>query len=167
MRANGREPMSMTHGDFDYDYLLDDAGHPRFRKVSFAAHFDSLMRGRRGAVRPRNEAELNPFRARFAEMFLALKRDHGISSYIAHNMTVTSANVDQVAGVTRAVLDMPYDMLSFQPAAYIGDDRRWSEDFEEITIDAVWSRKTGSNAGTRPCGERPPGRRPSPRTSRL
>jgi len=35
---------------------------------------------------------------------------------------------------------MPYDMLSFQPAAYIGDDRRWSEDFEEITIDAVWSR---------------------------
>ncbi|MET3811464.1 hypothetical protein [Arthrobacter sp. UYEF3] len=144
MHANGREPMSMTHGDFDYDYLLavalDDAGSPRFRKVSFAAHFDSLMRGRRGAVRPRNEAELNPFRARFAEMFIALKRDHGISSYLAHNMTVTPANVDQVADVTHAVLAMPYDMLSFQPAAYIGDDRRWSEDFEEITIDAVWSR---------------------------
>lgn len=144
MRANGREPMSMTLGDFDYDYLLDvvldDAGRPRFRKVSFAAHFDSLMRGRRGAVRPRNEAELNPFRARFAEMFLALTRDHGISSYNAHNMTVTPTNVNQVAEVTRAVLDMPYDMLSFQPAAYIGDDRRWSEDFDEITIDAVWSR---------------------------
>lgn len=144
MRANGREPMSMTHGDFDYEYLLDvvldDAGRPRFRKVSFAAHFDSLMRGRRGAVRPRDEAELNPFRARFAEMFIALKRDHGIGSYIAHNMTVTPANVAQVAGVTRAVLGMPYDMLSFQPAAYIGDDRRWSEDFDTITIDAVWAR---------------------------
>ncbi|MCB5292547.1 hypothetical protein [Arthrobacter sp. SO3] len=144
MHANGREPMSMTHGDFDYDYLLDVAldhdGSPRFRKVSFAAHFDSLMRGRRGAVRPRNEAELNPFRARFAEMFVALKHDHGISSYLAHNMTVTPANVDQVAEVTKAVLKMPYDMLSFQPAAYIGDDRRWSEDFQEITIDAVWSR---------------------------
>ncbi|MEC5182191.1 hypothetical protein [Arthrobacter sp. CG_A4] len=144
MRANGREPMSMTHGDFDYGYLLDvvldDDGSPRFSKVSFAAHFDSLMRGRRGAVRPRNEAELNPFRARFAEMFVTLKHDHGISSYLAHNMTVTPANVDQVAEVTHAVLDMPYDMLSFQPAAYIGDDRRWSEDFEEITIDAVWSR---------------------------
>ena len=144
MHANGREPMSMTHGDFDYDYLLDVVldhdGSPRFRKVSFAAHFDSLMRGRRGAVRPRNEAELNPFRARFAEMFVTLKRDHGISSYLAHNMTVTPGNVGQVAEVTRAVLGMPYDMLSFQPAAYIGDDRRWSEDFEEITIDAVWSR---------------------------
>ncbi|MET3143903.1 UNVERIFIED_ORG: hypothetical protein ABIB13_003640 [Arthrobacter sp. UYEF2] len=144
MHANGREPMSMTHGDFDYDYLLDlvldDEGRPRFRKVSFAAHFDSLMRGRRGAARPRNEAELNPFRARFAEMFVALKHDHGVSSYIAHNMTVTPANIDQVAGVTHAVLGMPYDMLSFQPAAYIGDDRRWSADFEEITIDAVWSR---------------------------
>jgi|GEM_PF-5175191 len=23
MRAHGREPMSMTHGDFDYQYLLD------------------------------------------------------------------------------------------------------------------------------------------------
>ncbi|MET3721945.1 hypothetical protein [Arthrobacter sp. UYEF21] len=134
----------MTHGDFDYDYLmdvvLDHDGSPRFRKVSFAAHFDSLMRGRRGAVRPRNEAELNPFRARFAEMFVALKHDHGISSYLAHNMTVTPGNVGQVAEVTTAVLNMPYDMLSFQPAAYIGDDRRWSEDFEEITIDAVWSR---------------------------
>ncbi|MDQ6752598.1 MAG: radical SAM domain-containing protein [Actinomycetota bacterium] len=144
MRANGREPMSMTHGDFDYQYLLDVVldrdGRPRFDKVSFAAHFDSLMRGRRGAVRPRNEAELNPFRARFAEMFVALKRDHGISSYIAHNMTVTPSNVDQVGEVTRAVLEMPYDMLSFQPAAYIGDDRRWTPDFGEVTIDAVWSR---------------------------
>ncbi|MEW1808326.1 hypothetical protein [Pseudarthrobacter sp. NPDC080039] len=140
MHANGREPMSMTHGDFDYDYLLDDAGLPRFRRVSFAAHFDSLIRGRRGAVRPLNEAELHPFRARFAQMFLALKRDHGIRSYLAHNMTVTPANVEEVTEVTRAVLDMPYDMLSFQPAAYIGDDRRWSENFEEITIDAVWSR---------------------------
>ncbi|QYF90349.1 hypothetical protein [Arthrobacter sp. PAMC25284] len=144
MRANGREPMSMTHGDFDYGYLLevalDDAGKPRFRKVSFAAHFDSLMRGRRGAVRPRSEAELNPFRARFADMFVALKREHGISSYLAHNMTVTPSNINQVDGVTEAVLGMPYDMLSFQPAAYIGDDRRWSGDFEDITIDAVWSR---------------------------
>ena len=144
MRANGREPMSMTHGDFDYDYLLDVAldedGRPRTRKLSFAAHFDSLMRGRRGAVRPRSEAELHPFRARFADMFVALKREHGISSYLAHNMTVTPSNLDQVDGVTQAVLGMPYDMLSFQPAAYIGDDRRWSGDFDDVTIDAVWSR---------------------------
>ena len=144
MRASGREPMSMTHGDFDYQYLLDVVlgrdGRPRFDRVSFAAHFDSLMRGRRGAVRPRNEAELNPFRARFADMFTTLRREHGVRSYLAHNMTVTPANLDQVTEVARAVLKMPYDMLSFQPAAYIGDDRRWSGGFDGVSIDAVWSR---------------------------
>ncbi len=144
MRANGREPMSMTHGDFDYQYLLDvvldESGERRFDKVSFAAHFDSLMRGRRGAVRPRTEAELNPFREKFARMFVDLKRDHGVSSYIAHNMTVTPSNVDQVSSVTRDVLDMPFDMMSFQPAAFIGDDRRWKEDFDDVSVDAVWER---------------------------
>ncbi|WJL96699.1 hypothetical protein QSU92_05865 [Microbacterium sp. ET2] len=144
MRAQGREPMSMTHGDFDYDYLLDvvldGEGRPRFEKVSFAAHFDSLMRGRRGAVRPRSEAELHPFREEFARMFVDLKRDHGVDRYLAHNMTVTPSNVDEVEEVTRAVLEMPYDMMSFQPAAFIGDDRRWREDFGEVTIDKVWER---------------------------
>lgn len=144
MHAAGREPMSMTHGDFDYQYLLnlvlDQAGKPRFRKVSFAAHFDSLMRGRRGVPRPRTEAELDPFREKFAAMFTTLKKEHAVSSYIAHNMTVTPANIDQVAGVTGAVLDMPFDMLSFQPAAYIGDSRRWGKDFTDVTIDAVWDR---------------------------
>ena len=144
MRAHGREPMSMTHGDFDYDYLLDvvlDAdGKRRFSKVSFAAHFDSLMRGRRGAVRPRTEAELNPFREQFAQMFVDLRREHGVHSYLAHNMTVTPSNLDQVAQTTRDVLEMPFDMMSFQPAAYIGDDRRWREGFGEVSIDAVWNR---------------------------
>lgn len=55
-------------------------------------------------------------------------------------MTVTPANLDQVTEVARAVLKMPYDMLSFQPAAYLGDDRRWSGGFDDISIDAVWSR---------------------------
>ncbi|WP_258802342.1 hypothetical protein [Pseudarthrobacter sp. NS4] len=144
MHAAGREPMSMTHGDFDYRYLLDvvldQTGRPRFRRVSFAAHFDSLMRGRRGVPRPRTEAELDPFRQQFAQMFADLRKDHGVSSYVAHNMTVTPANINQVAGVTSAVLGMPFDMLSFQPAAYIGDDRRWVEGFTDVTIDAVWNR---------------------------
>jgi len=144
MRAVGREPMSMTHGDFDYDYLLDvvldDEGKPAFEKVSFAAHFDSLMRGRRGAVRPKNEAELNPYREQFAQMFLDLKKQHKVDSYLAHNMTVTPTNLDEVEQVTRDVLAMPYDMMSFQPAAFIGDDRRWKENFDEVTIDAVWER---------------------------
>ncbi len=150
MRANGREPMSMTHGDFDYAYLLDlvlkESGELRFNRVSFAVHFDSLMRGRRGIPRPRTEAELNPFRANFAAMFVDLKRDHGVSSYLAHNMTVTPSNVDQVSEVTRAVLEMPFDMMSFQPAAFVGDDRRWQENFDEVTIDAVW-REIEKGAG--------------------
>lgn len=144
MRANGREPMSMTHGDFDYDYLLalvlDASGSPRFDRVSFAAHFDSLMRGRRGAVRPRSEAELDPFRLRFAQMFTELRREHGVRSYLAHNMTVTPSNLQEVSAVTRSVLQMPYDMLSFQPAAFLGDERRWKEDFTEVDIDSVWER---------------------------
>ncbi len=73
MRAHGREPMSMTHGDFDEAYLrgvvLGGDGRPRLRRVSFAAHVDSLMRGRRGIPRPRSEAELNPYRVAFAAMF--------------------------------------------------------------------------------------------------
>lgn len=149
MRRHGREPMSMTHGDFDYDYLLgvvlDDKGRPRFDRVSFAAHFDSLMRGRQGAVRPHSEAELDPFRARFAQMFVDLKRDHGVRSYLAHNMTVTPSNLPEVAETVRTVLDMPFDMMSFQPAAYIGDDRRWKEDFSAVSIDAVWTQvETGA-----------------------
>src|SRR5690349_18975404 len=52
MRAHGREPMSMSHGDVDYGYLerlvLGPGGRPRLRRVSFAARFDSLMFGRRG-----------------------------------------------------------------------------------------------------------------------
>jgi hypothetical protein len=144
MRSQGREPMSMTHGDFDYDYLLkvvvDGEGNPRFKKVSFAGHFDSLMRGRRGLVRPQSEAELNPFREKFARMFLDLKRDYGVASYIAHNMTVTPSNQDQVSQVARDVSQMPFNMLSFQPAAFVGDNRRWKEDFKTVTIDSVWSQ---------------------------
>lgn len=144
MRAHGREPMSMTHGDFDYEYLLAVVlgadGKRRFDRVSFAAHFDSLMRGRRCAVRPRDEAELDPFRLTFAQMFADLRRDHGVDSYLAHNMTVTPSNLGEVADVTRAVLSMPYNMLSFQPAAFIGDDRRWKEDFTNVSIDDVWTK---------------------------
>ena len=67
MRGYGREPMSFTHGDVDYGYLERLAaapdGHRRLRRVSFAAHFDSLMFGRRGIARPGDEASLNPYRA--------------------------------------------------------------------------------------------------------
>lgn len=152
MRDAGREPMSFTHGDFDEDYLsrlaLDVDGRPRFGRLSFAAHFDSLMRGRRGIPRPRSEAELDPYRRRFVEMFVRLRREHGVRFYLAHNMTVTPGNLDEVAAVTRSVMPMGYSMLSFQPAAFVGDDRRWREGFRQITGDDVWA-EIEAGAGTR------------------
>ena len=145
MRAHGREPMSMTHGDFTADYLravaLNETGKPRFGRLSFAAHFDSLMRGRTGIPRPRTEVELNPFRARFVEMFRDLRRDHGVRSYLAHNMTVTPANLDQLEDVVADVSAMGFSMLSFQPAAHVGDERRWTGgDYSTVGIDDVWER---------------------------
>jgi hypothetical protein len=146
MRAHGREPMSMTHGDVDHDYLerlvLGPDGRRRLDRVSFAAHFDKMMFGRRGIPRPPDEAALHPYRRRFAESFARLRREHGVRSFLAHNMTVTPANVGEVAEVVRAVGAMGYGMLSFQPAAYLGDDRRWREKYRGVDVgpDAVWAQ---------------------------
>lgn len=143
MREHGREPMSFTHGDLDEDYLrglaLGPDGKRRFRRLSFAAHFDMSMYGRRGIPRPPDEASLDPYRRRFTAMFSRLRREHGVRSFLAHNMTVTPRNLDQVAGVVRANADAGYGLFSFQPAAYLGDDRRWHEDYRDATPDAVWS----------------------------
>jgi len=144
MRAHGREPMSFTHGDLDYDYLaklvLGPDGRRRLRRVSFAAHFDSLMFGRRGIPRPPDEASLNPYRERFTQMFERLRREHGVRYFLAHNMTVTPANLGQVADVVRGCRGMGYGMFSFQPAAFIGDERRWHEDYRDVTGDQVWAQ---------------------------
>jgi len=40
--------------------------------------------------------------------------------------------------VTSSVVPMGYSMLSFQPAAFVGDDRRWREGFRDVSPDAVW-----------------------------
>ena len=143
MRSAGREPMSMTHGDFDYEYLrrvaVGPRGKRRFARLSFAAHFDMLMRGRRGLPRPSSEAELNPYRREFVEMFRRLRREHRVRYFLAHNMTVTPANLGQVAQVIRDCHGMGYGMFSFQPAAFVGDERRWREDYDQVTSDAVWA----------------------------
>ncbi len=143
MRRHGRKPMSMSHGDFDYDYLRRLAiaadGRPRFDRLSFAGHFDSMMFGRRGVRRPRREADLHPHRARFCEHFRRLERETGISHYLAHNMTVTPANLGQVAEVVRDCRDMGFRMFSFQPAAFVGRASRWKHDYREVTAEAVWA----------------------------
>lgn len=146
MRRHGREPMSMTHGDVDYEYLqrlvLGPDGTRRLDRVSFAGHFDRMMFGRRGIPRPPDEASLHPYRRRFVALFRRLRREHGVRSFLAHTMTVTPANVAEIPGVVREVGRMGFGMLSFQPAAYVGDDRRWRGEYRgaDVSPDAVWAQ---------------------------
>ncbi len=139
MQRHGRKPMSMSHGDLDYDYLVELVQAGGFRHLSFAGHFDSLMLGRTGLPRPRCEAELDPYRRRFCELFERLEREHGVTHYLAHNMTVTPKNVGQVAAVVRAGREMGFRMFSFQPAAYVGNPKRWREDLHAISGEDVWA----------------------------
>ncbi len=152
MRRHGREPMSMTHGDFDYDYLerlaLDADGRPRFSRLSFAAHFDTTMFGRRGIRRPGHESDLDPYRRAFCDLFRRLRAEHGIASYLAHNMTITPANVGQIPEVIAQARTMGFNMFSFQPAAFVGDQRRWKEDYRSLEPDVVWE-KIEQGAGSR------------------
>ena len=151
MRDMGREPMSFTHGDFDYDYLralaVGPDGRRRIDRLSFAGHFDKLMFGRRGLPRADNETQLNAARERFAAMFRRLRREHGVRFFLAHNMTVTPRNLGEVAQVIRDAHGMGYGMFSFQPAAFVGDDRRWHEAYRDTTGDAVWAQ-IEAGAGT-------------------
>jgi len=144
MRANGRSPMSMTHGDFDEEYLhqvvLRRDGSRRFDSVSFAAHIDSTMYGRRGNDKPQSEAELHDHRQRFTDMFTRLRSVHGVRSYLAHNMTVTPDNLGEIADVITASRRQGWRMFSFQPAAYVGSEVRWREGFRAMTDDDVWAQ---------------------------
>jgi len=63
-------------------------------------------------------------------------------------MTVTPRNLDQVADVVRGALGMGFGMMSFQPAAYVGNPKRWREDFHAVSIDSVW-REIERGARTR------------------
>ncbi len=152
MWAHGRKPMSFTHGDFDYDYLrtiaLDENEEPRFREISFACHIDTTMVGRRGFEKPESEAQLNEARALFASMFDRLEKDYGVKSFLAHNMTVTPGNVDQIADVVSNCWKQGWRLFSFQPAAYIGNENRWRDGFRELTSDIVWS-EVERGVGTR------------------
>ena len=152
MHRHGRKPMSFSHGDFDYEYLrniaVDRDGRPRFAELSFACHMDTTMVGRSGLAKPESEAQLNEHRAAFCEMFARLEREHGVRSYLAHNMTVTPGNVDQIADVVSECHDQGWQMFSFQPAAYIGNEGRWREGFREVTSDLVWG-EVEAGVGTR------------------
>ena len=162
MVGHERKPMSFTHGDFDYEYLraltVDDNDEPRFKHLSFAGHFDTTMVGRRGIKRPETERELNPFRERFCEMFNWLESEYGITHYLAHNMTVTATNVEQIPDVIRECRQMGWRLFSHQPAAFIGNPTRWQDDFRELTNERVWDQ-IETAAGVRLPYKAHPGRR--------
>jgi hypothetical protein len=135
----------MTHGDFDYDYLVALAidprtGERRFEHLAFAGHFDSMMFGRRGIRRAKLESELHPYRARFCAMFQRLEREHGVTHYLAHNITVTPRNIDQIPQLVRDCRHMGFRMFSFQPAAFIGNEARWKDAYRDFSADEVWRR---------------------------
>ncbi|MGH3260813.1 MAG: hypothetical protein ACRDNS_02345, partial [Trebonia sp.] len=123
-------------------------GTRRFGFLRFAGHFDSLMRGRRDIPRPRSEADLHPYRAQFVANFERLEREHGVRFDLAHNMTVTPRNLPEVAEVVRACAGMRFGMMSFQPAAYVGNPKRWREEFHDVSIETVW-REIERGVGTR------------------
>ena len=152
MRAHGRIPMSFTHGDFDYEYLraiaVTEDDTPRFPHLSFAAHFDTTMVGRTGIKKPNSEQALHEYRARFCAMFDRLEAEYGITNYLAHNMTVTLDNLDDVADIIQSCHGQGWRMFSFQPAAYIGNESRWAEGYRELTSDVVWG-EVERGAGTR------------------
>ncbi len=68
------------------------------------------------------------------------EREHGVTHYLAHNMTVTPRNVDQVAGVIEQCRDLGFRMFSFQPAAFVGNANRWKDDYRDVSSDAVWAQ---------------------------
>ena len=145
MIDHGRKPMSMTHGDFDYAYLealaLDPGtGKPRFAHLSFAGHFDSMMFGRSGIKKVEREEQLHPYRKAFCAMFDRLEEEHGVTSFLAHNMTVTPRNIDQIPEVLRECRDYGYRMFSFQPAAFVGNQARWKDAYRQFSTDTVWER---------------------------
>ncbi len=80
-------------------------------------------------------------------MFERLENEYGITSYLAHNMTVTPTNIDQIADVIRSCHDQGWRMFSFQPAAYIGNEHRWRDGYRELTSDRVWN-EVETGAGT-------------------
>ena len=143
MRRYGRMPMSFSHGDFDESYLrnvvVDESGRRRFKRISFAIHIDSTMVGRRDIPKPQTERELNGVRRSCMEMFERLRRDLGVRSYVAHNMTVTPSNIGEVADVIRESKQLGFRMFSFQPAAFVGNQQRWTSDFRALSDDDVWA----------------------------
>jgi len=128
IQSYNRIPMSFTHGDFDDFYLHELLKHGRgkIKHLSFGGHFDTTMIGRKGIKRVNYEKDLWPYRQAFQQKFEDIKKQYKVSYFLAHDMTVTSKNVEQIPEVIQQCRSLGFRLLAFQPEALIGNEKRWS-----------------------------------------
>lgn len=103
------------------------------------------MFGRRGAPRQPDEAAPHLYRAEFIARFQRLRRRHGVRNFLAHSLTVTPANLGEVADVARTVSRMGFGLLASQPAAWVGDEQQHRG---SVDPDTVWA-EIGRGIGAR------------------
>lgn len=101
MQRSGRKPARMAHCDFDDEYARVSL-RPDGRDV--ATFYESQPTSTptcSGAEAYASKREADEHRVRFVEMFERLRRDHGVRFDLAHNMTFTPENLDQVGSVVK------------------------------------------------------------------
>ncbi len=137
----GLVPMLMTHGEtFRRKPGLLERLMLRGGLSEISLHVDTTMRGRRdGYAGARSESELDGLRAEFAHMIRSARRRTGRPLKAASTVTVTRANLSQVAGIVRWFLANAdaFKMLSFQPLAQVG---RTDPALGGVGVDELWER---------------------------
>lgn len=140
-RAQGLVPMLMTHGETflrnpgALSTLVEEGG-----LTEVAIHIDSTQRGRRDPRfrRARSEGALMPLRDAFADLVRETRRRTGRALEAATTLTVTRANLPEVAEVVRWVRDNAdaFKMVSFQPIAAVG--RTEAAHAVPVSLETLW-----------------------------
>jgi Radical SAM superfamily len=138
-RKIGVVPMVMTHGDTLrrkpglLERLIDQG-----LLTEISIHIDITQRGRDGYRAPASEVELMPLRDEFADMIRTARRRTGRRLRAAMTLTVTQANLPQIADVVRwtIVNRDAFSLISFQPMAHVGRTRK---SLEGVTPQELWS----------------------------
>jgi hypothetical protein len=138
-RSIGVVPMVMTHGDNLrrqpglLERLMLEAN---LTEVSI--HIDITQRGRDGYRSPKSELELTPLRDEFAAMIRNARRTTGRRLRAAMTMTITTANLPQVADVVRWTIANrdAFSLISFQPLAQVGRTRK---NLQGVTPEMLWT----------------------------
>ena len=122
----GLDPMVMTHGQRFIDepeYLISLVRDYGLRKISI--HIDTTQRGRRGISSKMTETDLHTVRDGFAALIRRVRKETGHPLSVASTVTVTDANLADVAGITRWFFKNAdaFRLVSFLPVASVGRTR--------------------------------------------